>query len=210
MDLVEGLLPLAERYQVAIAGGNVNTWDGPLALSMTLFGQVTGRGPLCRSGARPGDLILVTGEFGGSILGHHFDFEPRVAEALLLNERYPLHAGIDASDGLAIDLSHVAAESGCGALVRLDAVPVSQAARQLAAAGTAGVTPLEHALGDGEDFELILAVPPAEARHMLDEQPLETPLSCIGEFIAEPGLWQFSGGGPPAPLATRGWQHRFD
>ncbi len=210
MELVEGLLPLAERYDVAIAGGDVNTWDGPLALSITLFGQVTGRGPLCRRGARPGDLILVSGEFGGSILGRHFDFEPRVVEALLLNDRYQLHAGIDASVGLAVDLSHVAAESGCGALVQLDAVPVSEAARQLAAAGSDGITPLEHALGDGEDFELILAVPPEEGRRMLDEQPLETPLSCIGQFIAEPGLWQAVGGGPPTPLATRGWQHRFD
>ena len=209
VQLVEGLLPLAERYDVAIAGGDVNTWDGPLALSMTLLGQVTGRGPLCRGGARPGDRIVVTGEFGGSILGHHFDFEPRVIEALLLADRYELHAGIDASDGLAVDLSHVAAESGCGAVVWPDAVPVSESARRLAAEGTDGLTPLDHALGDGEDFELILAVPPDEARRMIAEQPLDVPLSCVGEFIAEPGLWQRAGDGQPTPLAIRGWQHKF-
>ena len=66
------------------------------------------RGPLLRSGARPGDRILVTGSFGGSILGQHLDFEPRVAEALLLADRYELHAGIDVSDGLSLDLSRLA------------------------------------------------------------------------------------------------------
>ncbi|MGO8691139.1 MAG: thiamine-phosphate kinase [Thermoguttaceae bacterium] len=210
VELIEGLLPLAERYDVAIAGGDVNSWDGPLAVSVTLLGQVTGRGPLCRGGARPGDQIVVTGAFGGSILGRHFDFEPRVVEALLLSDRYELHAGIDASDGLVIDLSHVAAESGCGAVLQTDAVPISPDARRLAARAAGGPTALEHALGDGEDFELILAVPPAEARRMIAEQPLEVPLSAIGEFVAEPGLWQRSRREEPTPLEVRGWQHRFD
>ncbi len=210
VELIEGLLPLAERYDVAIAGGDVNSWDGPLAVSVTLLGQVTGRGPLCRGGARPGDQIVVSGEFGGSILGRHFDFEPRVVEALLLNDRYELHAGIDASDGLAIDLSHVAVESGCGAVLQTDAVPISADARRLAAETAGGPTALEHALGDGEDFELILAVPPAEARRMIAEQPLEVPLRAIGEFVAAPGLWQRTGREGPTPLEVRGWQHRFE
>ncbi len=208
--LYEGLLPLAGQYDLAIAGGDTNSWDGPLAISITLLGAVTGRGPLCRGGARPGDQIVVSGEFGGSILGRHFDFEPRVVEALLLHDRYELHAGIDASDGLAIDLSHVAVESGCGAVVRTDAVPISADARRLAAEAAGGPTALEHALGDGEDFELILAVPPAEARRMIAEQPLEVPLSAIGEFVAAPGLWQRSGREEPTPLEVRGWQHRFE
>ena len=137
--------------------------------------------------ARPGDKILVTGSFGGSIFGRQFDFQPRVAEALLLHDRYQLHAGIDASDGLSLDLSRLAAESGCGALVQTDAVPISAAAGQLAAQRADGSTPLDHALGDGEDFELILAVPPEQSRRMLAEQPLDVPLSCIGEFVERAG-----------------------
>jgi thiamine-monophosphate kinase len=210
VQLYEGLLPLAEKYDVAIAGGDTNTWDGPLALSITLLGQVVGPGPLRRAGAKPGDRIIVTGSFGGSILGRHFDFEPRVFEAMLLNDRYELHAGTDVSDGLSIDLSHIANESGCGAVVQTDAVPVSDAARQLAEKLADGSTPLDHALGDGEDFELILAAGPAEAERMLVEQPLDVQLSCIGEFIAEPGLWQQTGQGDRTPLAVRGWQHKFD
>ncbi len=210
MQLYEGLLPLAERYDVAIAGGDTNTWDGPLALSITLLGQVLGRGPLRRGGARPGDHILVTGSFGGSILGHQFDFEPRIAEALLLNDRYDLHAGIDVSDGLSLDLAALAGESGCGAVLDTNAVPVSEAARRLAEKLADGSTPLDHALGDGEDFELILAVPPEESRRMLAEQPLGVPVSCIGQFVAEPGLWQQTGPGRQSPLPPRGWQHTFD
>ena len=70
-----------------------------------------------------------------------------------------------------------------------------------------GSTPLEHALGDGEDFELVLAVPPSAARQMLAEQPLSVPLSEIGEFVAESGLWIQETGGNRRPLAPRGWEH---
>jgi len=209
VELYEGLLPLAEQYGLAIAGGDTNSWDGPLVISVTVIGNVTARGPLKRSGAGGGDRIVVTGSFGGSILGRHFEFQPRVAEALLLAERYELDAGIDVSDGLSIDLAHLAQESGCGAIVDLQAVPVAEDARRLAQQLADGSTPLEHALSDGEDFELILAVPPAEAERMLAEQPLSVPLCAIGEFIAEPGLWQRDSKGRTSPLVPRGYQHEF-
>jgi thiamine-monophosphate kinase len=98
VGLYEGMLPLAEEYDLAIAGGDTNSWDGPLVVSITLLGKVTPRGPLIRGGARPGDWIVVTGSFGGSILGRHLTFQPRVREALRLAELYDLHAGIDVSD----------------------------------------------------------------------------------------------------------------
>ena len=161
-------------------------------------------------GRWPGDQILVTGAFGGSILGHHLDFLPRVDEALLLNERYQLHAGTDVSDGLSIDLSHVVEESGCGAVIRTEAVPVSAAAYRLAEQRSDGVSPLDHALADGEDFELILAVPPEEARRMLADQPLQVPLTAIGEFIAEPGLWTVDGAGNRRAMTPKGYQHEMD
>jgi thiamine-monophosphate kinase len=141
---------------------------------------------------------------GGSISAKHLDFQPRVAEALLLADRYDLHAGMDISDGLSLDLSRLAAASGCGAAIETDRVPISLAARRLA---DSRMTPLEHALGDGEDFELLLATTPAEARRMIGEQPLDVPLTIIGQFVAEAGLWQIDAAGRRAPLAPRGWQH---
>jgi thiamine-monophosphate kinase len=208
VQLYEGILPLAEEYDLALAGGDTNSWDGPLVITATLLGQVTARGPLCRKGAKAGDRIMVSGAFGGSILGRQFDFDPRIEEALLLNERYELHAGMDVSDGLAIDLGRLVRESGVGAIVETDRVPIHEDARRLAAQGN-DRTPLEHALGDGEDFELLLAVPPGEARRMLAEQPLTVPLTDIGGFTAEPGLWQREAEGPVYPLTPSGWEHRF-
>src|SRR5690606_13447043 len=148
VELYRGMIPLAEQYGVAIAGGDTNSWDGPLAITVTAFGRVTERGPLTRSGARPGDLLLVTGALGGSILGRHLRVEPRVREALLLNERYELTAGMDISDGLALDASRLAAASRCGVALRLDSIPISGDAVELAERD--GKTPLAHALGDGE------------------------------------------------------------
>ena len=208
-ELYEGLLPLADRYGVAIAGGDTNSWDGPLAIGITLLGQVTSRGALRRGGAKVGDWIIVTGEFGGSILGRHFDFEPRVDEALILNERYTLHAGIDVSDGLSLDLSRLAAESRLGARIDLAAVPIAPAAHELARQRGDGVSALDHALGDGEDFELVLAVPPEDAARMLADQPLGVPLTCIGEVVADPGLWQRDDSGHVMALSPRGWEHEL-
>ncbi len=210
VQLYEGLLPLAERYGVAIAGGDTNSWEGPLVVSVTAIGQTDPRGPLLRSGAQPGDCILVTGHFGGSLLGRHFDFEPRVAEALLLHQRYELHAGIDVSDGLSIDLHRVAEASRCGAVIEAEAVPISDDARRFAAQTSRGRTPLDHALSDGEDFELILAVPPREARRMLDEQPLAVPITQIGRFTAESGLQIQDRSGTMKTCRPEGYLHRFD
>jgi thiamine-monophosphate kinase len=207
IELYEGLLPLAQEYDVAIAGGDTNCWDGPLAISITVWGEITPRGPLRRDGAKPGDQILVTGNLGGSILGRHFDFEPRIREALLLNQRYQLHAGLDISDGLSLDLSRLTAESACGAEIVLDRVPISPAAHQLTQSLADGVSPLDHALSDGEDFELLLAVPADEAQRILRDQPLSVPVASIGQFVPQTGLWQVDRDGRRRPLEPRGYEH---
>lgn len=185
----EGILELAREYQVGVAGGDTNSWDGPLVLSVTAIGTPPPFGGIRRRGAKPGDRIVVTGEFGGAILGKHLDFEPRVWEAIYLYRAYEIHAGIDVSDGLAADLAHILVESQCGAVIHADRVPISKAAQDLTRASRKGGKALDHALHDGEDFELILAVPPREAERMLQDQPLSVPLSDIGEFVEEKGLW---------------------
>lgn len=205
VELYHGLLPLAERFGVAIAGGDTNTWDGSLAISVTAIGRTTARGPLTRSGAKPGDAVLVTGRLGGSILGRHLRVEPRVREALLLHQRYELHAGMDISDGLALDASRLAAASGCGVAIDLELIPVSDDAVKLAAATRQSA--VDHALGDGEDFELLLACPPATAERIVREQPLDVPVTRIGRCVDEPGLWRIDQAGGLTPLATAGFVH---
>jgi thiamine-monophosphate kinase len=204
--IINGMIPLAERHGIQIAGGDTNVWDGRLVISVTAIGRTTARGPLTRSGARPGDELLVTGTLGGSILGRHLAVEPRVAESLRLHAAYDLRAGIDVSDGLALDASRLAAASDCGVALDLASVPISDAARRLSA--TTGRVPLDHALGDGEDFELLIAAPHSEAGRILRDQPLDVPVTRIGRFVETPGLWQTTDGGVTlAPLAPSGFQH---
>ena len=170
--LYDGLLPLAEEFRTAVAGGDTNCWDGPLVISVTAIGETTSHGPLRRDRAQPGDAILVTGDLGGSITGKHLDFTPRVREALLLHQRCDLHSGMDISDGVSLDLARLCEASGCGALLQQEAIPISDAARTVAAESKSGRTPLEHALSDGEDFELLLTAPASVAEQMLHYQAL--------------------------------------
>ena len=106
-------------------------------------------------------MIFVTGPLGGSLMGRHLRPEPRVAEALALHDIVSLHAMIDISDGLASDLGHILEESGgLDAILDPDAIPIHPDA---VARSEDGRTPLDHALNDGEDFELCLVVPAEEA-----------------------------------------------
>jgi thiamine-monophosphate kinase len=210
ISLYEGLLPLATEYDVAIAGGDTNTYDGPLVINVTALGGLSERGALTRTGAQCGDWLLVTGKLGGSILGHLFDFTPRVREANVLHERYGLHAGIDISDGLALDMSRLAEASGCGAVIFADRVPVSNDARRLAereGASDIAASAYRHALGDGQDFELLFAAAPEVARQILSDKPLACGMTHVGELVAEKGLWQEDATGTRSKIEPFGWVH---
>ena len=209
-QLYDGILSTAAKYGLAIAGGDTNSWDGPLVISVTALGEVQPGREWRRSGARPGDLILVTGGFGGSILGHHLSFQPLVEEALWLAEHLQVHAAIDVSEGLTLDLARLAEASGVGACVKLDQVPISEAAKMLAQERSDGVTPLEHALGDGEDFQLILAVDSEDAERFFSQHPQwKEGLTSIGRFSGVQGLWSVEGS-ELRPLTPRGWEHRLE
>jgi thiamine-monophosphate kinase len=208
IELYRGMIPFAQQHGIVIAGGDTNTWDGPLAISVTAIGTVTASGPLTRSGGKVGDQILVTGSLGGSILGKHLDVEPRVAEALLLHERYQLHAGLDISDGLGLDAARLARASGCGIVLDPTHFPISDAACRLSEQD--GHSAVDHAWGDGEDFELLLAVPPDVARAILSDQPLGIPITRIGELIPERGLWEHLPNENRQLHEPTGYQHGAD
>ncbi len=198
-----GIEPLAREFGVAIAGGDTNSWDGPLVLSVTVLGRPIGAAPVRRNGARAGDWIVVTGEFGGSLLGKHLTFQPRVREAVALRGAAALHAMIDVSDGLAADLHHILRASSVGAILRAADVPISAAAHKMAG----DRTPLEHALGDGEDFELLFTVSAADGRRLLASPPTEVRLSHIGEIVAERKCEIVDESGRRSPLPPLGWVH---
>ena len=203
-EVFEGVFELASQYQVAIAGGDTNVWDGPLVVHMTAIGSSPPKGAWTRAGAKVGDAIIVTGSLGGSLRGKHLHFDPRVSLAQKLRDSTTVHAATDISDGLGIDLLSICAPSGCGARLDLDRIPISHDARELS--NESGLPALDHALGDGEDFELLLAIPAEEAARLPPEID-GIPLTKIGEFASRTGLWTKSGANwkqvPP-----RGYVHR--
>ncbi len=196
-----GLRDCADEFDVAIVGGDTNSWDGKLVISVTAFGEAHARGAVLRSGARPGDWLFVTGPLGGSIRGRHLTFTPRVREALALADAVELRAMCDISDGLAADLNHILEESRCGAVLHANAIPISNDAHELAR--TSGKSALKHALSDGEDFELVFAVSPEDGANLLREAPV--PVFRVGECV-EAGLW-LDTNGAREPLAPEGWVH---
>ncbi len=206
-DVMSGILHLAREHDVAIAGGDTNSWDGPLVISVAIVGTPHRRGSVTRGGARAGDHILVTGRLGGSLGGRHLSFKPRVKEAQVLRDRYAISAMIDLSDGLASDLRHLLTESRCqSAVLRRDDVPIHADAT---AAGTNDKSPLERALTDGEDFELCFTAPEGEAARLVRDQPFgdAVPLTAIGKVESGNGKdvdlkWQ---GGDA--IAWRGYTH---
>ena len=201
----EGIDAMARQFNVGIAGGDTNTWDGPLVINITAMGEPMGNGPIRRSGAQPGDWILVTGSLGGSIAGKHLTFLPRLEEARLLQERVELHAMIDISDGLAADLHHILEESHVGAKIIAAHVPISSAAQS----ASDGRSPLAHALGDGEDFELLLTLAPGDAQSLLANPLFSTQVSHIGEIVAERSAELIHADGSRTALRATGWRHAF-
>jgi thiamine-monophosphate kinase len=203
--LMDGLFKMADAYEVDVVGGDTNTWDGPLVISVTLLGEPTGRGAVTRSGAQSGDWLFVTGALGGSLAGRHLSFQPRISEALALHHSVELHAMIDLSDGIASDVRHIARESGVGVVIDAQAVPIHD-----------DVDPalpfeerLHHALCDGEDFELLFAVAEQDGRRLLDDPPIDVPLHHIGKATNDGECRLQSPAGPISPLPEGGWVHRF-
>lgn len=151
-----GLAATARRFRVKIVGGDVT--QGPrgfFGAFLTLHGEAVGPRVVTRTGARLGDHIYVTGALGGSLLGHHYRFTPRLAEGAWLARRPEVCAMMDVSDGLAKDLGSLTPTGLAPALCE-SAIPISAAARRCAARSDRPA--LAHALGDGEDYELLLVV----------------------------------------------------
>lgn len=200
-ELFLGMKTIADQFNTPIIGGDTNSWESPLSISVTMLGTATNRGAVTRSGARVGDWLFVTGPLGGSILGHHLTFTPRVREALALHQCVELRAMIDISDGLALDLHRLCEESGCGAILAADKIPISDAALKM----RDEKSPLDHALGDGEDFELLFAVPRVDGEKLLQQSPV--PVFHIGECTTAGIL--LNQNDVPRPLMPSGYVHQF-
>ena len=196
-ELYLGLREAADPFDCPIVGGDTGSWGGKLVVTVTILGRSAGVKPLTRSGAKPGELICVTGPLGGSIRGRHMTFEPRVRQGRILAESNLVTAMIDLSDGLSRDLRHICRHSGVGAILNAAAIPTHEDAVEMRRDGR---SPLEHALHDGEDYELLFTV-----RRGASGRATELGM-VIGSTAAEPGVWVQTATGLE-PLEPKGWEH---
>jgi thiamine-monophosphate kinase len=230
MELYGGMRDASAEYAVALVGGDTNRGD-LVVVSVSVTGEVAPGRAVLRSGARPGNAIVVTGSLGAAAGGLAVSrtHAAKTAEVLSRSwgrnlvdalERPVARVGegqmlarcgatsmTDLSDGLSKDLSRLCRASGAGALVELAAVPVSEALRE--GAVSLGVDPLALALGGGEDYELLATLDPGDvevARRELDER-FGVRLTRIGTITEGAGLVAVDAEGGQVPLDVAGWDH---
>ena len=211
-----GLARDQATFGATLLGGDTTSTPGPIALSLTAIGHVAPGAMVHRIGARPGDGIWVTGTIGdgalglavaqgrladpsGHLLGRYRLPQPRVGLAI----GGIASAGMDISDGLVQDLGHLCRAGGIAASIDSAKLPLSDAARR------AGPGWLETCLTGGDDYELLLAVPPArDAALHRAAQDAGIPVTRIGDFRAGPPRVMVHGpDGKPLALARGGWSH---
>lgn len=173
-QLYRGIGECLERFGATLAGGETTRVpDGSArVISIAATGGTAKKELVMRGGGKPGDRLFVTGKLGGSIRGKHLTFTPRIDEAVWLVRHTKPSAMMDLSDGLAKDLPRLAAASNCGFQLDFQSIPRSKACS------------IEQALNDGEDFELLFALPPRKAAKLLESWPKNlAPLSEIGRLV---------------------------
>jgi len=205
MGVYAGLRKLARHWRVAIVGGDVTS--GP-RLEAHVFG--VGRVPrgqaVLRGGARSGDYLFVTGTLGGSRRRKHRAFQPRLAEGRWLQSRRWATAMIDLSDGLATDLRHLIRQSRVGAELFLTSIPLASAIPKSASRRTA----LRHAFCDGEDYELLFTVSPANVAKLIRVWPktFKSPCAHVGRITNRRDIIEcMDARGRKVRLKATGYEH---
>lgn len=228
VELYGGMREAATEHAMSLVGGDTTRADRT-TLSVTVLGETAAGWAVTRSGARPGDRIVVTGSLGASAGGLRLSMEPpqtighalgttwarelldahhrpvaRVGEGQLL-ARSGATAMMDVSDGLALDLSRICRESGVGAAVDLPAVPIASGLVELR--DVLGTDPVELALGGGEDYELLATLPVEAVQPTIAamREALGTPLTDIGHVRGEPGMVLVDEDGAERPFEPVGW-----
>lgn len=189
--LYQGMQKCASAYGAVICGGETSAipQGGAAVISVAGTGWVEKSRCVMRGGGHAEDLVLVTGKLGGSIRGKHLTFAPRIDEARWLTENFHIHSMMDLSDGLGIDLPRLASASHCGYMIDEEALPLND---------TCGVS---QALGDGEDYELLLTASAETVSQLMPAWTKQYPellLSVVGKLCHDEHV---------ASPRTDGWEH---
>jgi len=192
--IAKGAIELAKKYKINIIGGDISRAKS-IVIDVSMLGEVEKNCFIKRSGAKAGDIILVSGKFGGSIKGKHLKFCPRVKEARYLVRNFKINSMIDVSDGLAQDLGHILKSSKKGAVIYEALIPLSPDAKSI-----------KGALNDGEDFELLFTMPAKEANKLLSRRCRD--FKAIGKITERSSGFKLeSRNGKQTDLKLKGFRH---
>src|SRR5450432_1522858 len=194
-ELYLGMKEAADQFDCEIVGGDTGSWDGKLAVTVTILGRSAGIKPITRGGAKVGDGIYVTGRLGGSSAGRNITFKPHVALARELAKKCEITAMIDLSDGLSRDLQHICRQSEVGALIEAARLPLHEDISKIKKSDWRAI---DHAVNEGEDYELLFTAPRCNYPGIF----------MIGKIRKEPGIEWITEAGQ-LPLEPKGWEHTF-
>ncbi len=201
-QLHSGITLAGDKFDCALVGGDITSWKGkePFAISVAMLSKAVGNKPIRRSGAKDGDVICVTGSLGGAGCGKHLEFEPRVKEAMKIAQNAVVNSMIDISDGLSSDLTRICRQSGVGAVINAEQIPISDEAKK-------GKNPLSSALNDGEDFELLFTLSEKQCKILLKQWDGPVAITPIGT-ITDTGKVQIrTAEGWISDLQAGGYEH---
>jgi thiamine-monophosphate kinase len=192
--LAKRLLKPAKKFDINIVGGDISS-SHRLVIDVSMLGVVS-KDKLClRQGAKAGDIIMVTGEFGGAIKGKHLKFTPRLKESQFLVNNFKINSMIDVSDGLIQDLGHILEASGAGAVLYESLIPLSRQAQGI-----------QEALCSGEEFELLFTASRKQASEIIKSTKYH--FQVIGEIMPESfGLRLINYKNKYSRLKLKGFRH---
>jgi thiamine-monophosphate kinase len=201
-QLHAGIVKSGQKFGCELIGGDITKWKkgNPFAINVAMISRKADNDPVRRSGAKIDDDICVTGSLGGSGYGKHLQFEPRVKEALKIAQMVNIHSMIDISDGLSSDLNRICLQSRVGAMVNADKIPISQQARN-------NKEPLNSALNDGEDFELLFTLSQKDCRILLEKWNEPTDITLIGTITDTEKMQIKMPDGRIVDLHSKGYDH---
>ena len=197
-----GITLAGKKFGCELVGGDITRWKGkePLAINVAMLSREGSRKPIRRSGAKVGDVICVTGALGGAGRKKHLEFEPRVKEAIEIAQKAVVNSMIDISDGLSSDLNRICQQSKVGAIINAERIPISDEAKK-------GEAPLNSALNDGEDFELLFTLSEKECRKLQKQWSGPTPITQIGTITDTKKMQIKMPDGRISDLKAKGYDH---
>ena len=201
-QLHSGITLAANKFHCPLIGGDITSWKDrqPFAISVAMLSKPAGNRPITRSGAKVGDCLCVTGSLGGSASGKHLQFEPRVHEAIKIAAMVTVNAMIDISDGLSSDLNRICRQSGVGAIINAEQIPISDAAKK-------SKDPLASALNDGEDFELLFTLNQKQCQKLFEQWAEPVAITCIGTVTGTKKMQIKMPDGRLCDLQPKGYDH---